>query len=77
MLPKRVKRVRVRDGVARIGEEVFRQTVLQVMERDPDGTPRTFRLLREDESVDLEKTPEHQRAFEIVFARADMQRRPH
>ncbi len=32
----------------------FHAVVLQVVEEDPDGSPRTFRLLRDDESVKLE-----------------------
>lgn len=71
------RRIPVRNDVAKIQGSVYRATVLQVMERDNDGTPRTFRLLRDDESVNLEETPEGQRAFEVVFARVDLQRRRH
>ena len=74
-MTQRRKRIPVRNDMARIQGTVYRATVLQVIECDNDGTPRTFRLLRDDESVDLTETPEEQRAFEVVFARADLQRR--
>lgn len=32
----------------------FHAVVLQTVERDEDGSPRLFRLLRDDESVHLE-----------------------
>ena len=42
----------------------YRALVLKVEERDPDGTPRVCRLLRDDESTHLEGG-EH---FWIVYA---------
>lgn len=55
----------VRDSSGR----AFRPVVLQVVGRDDDGTPRLFRLLRDDEEINLEETPPEHRAFEIVYAR--------
>lgn len=66
---RRTEVVRDADG------KPYRPTVLQVIERDEDGTPRVFRLLRDDEEVDLKSTPPSQRAFEVVFAREDLQKR--
>ncbi len=70
-----MKKIHVRGDRARIDgtNKVYRATVLQITERDPDGTPRAFRLLRDDESVHLQGGE----AFEVVFARADLQERRH
>lgn len=69
-----MKRVRVRDGECVIESAPHRATVLHVIERDSDGTPRLFRLVRDDESVDISSGKE---AFEIVYARIDLQKRKH
>lgn len=55
-----------------VNGKLYRATVLQVQERDPDGSPRTFRLLREDESVDVTSGKE---AFWVVFAPPEMSQR--
>ena len=46
-------------------------TVLKVLERNEDGSPRTFELLRDDESTDVEEGT----AFWIVYAPAEMKAR--
>lgn len=54
-----------------IGADRYVATVLQVVEKDPDGSPRTFRLMREDESINIQGDEE----FFVVFAREEMSKR--
>jgi len=46
------------------GGEKFISTVLQVIEKDELGRPKTFRLLRDDETVNLEGGEQ----FFVVYA---------
>lgn len=67
------KRVVVENDQATIQGKLYRATVLVVTEKDSDGTARAFRLLRDDEAIKVHDGM----AFEIVFARADLQKRRH
>lgn len=60
-------------GRLQIGDEVYVATVLKVTGKDPDGSPRVFELLREDESVSLAGGEQ----FFVVYALASMSRRNH
>lgn len=46
------------------GGEKFRATVLKVITRDEDGSPRTFEILREDERTKVSEGLE----FWVVYA---------
>ena len=48
--------------------QVFTTTVLKVLTRDDDGSPRTFQLLRDDESTEVAEGD----AFEIVYSRREL-----
>lgn len=55
----------------------YRATVLRVLTTDSDGTPRTFELVRDDETVDLAALSEAQRTFWVMFAPVELQTRRH
>ena len=54
-----------------VGRDVYHACVLQVIEEDPDGSPRVLRVLRDDETVRLEGGEK----FHIVFALPGLSRR--
>lgn len=58
-------------GAIIVNGERYPATVLQAIEHDEDGTPRTFRLLHDDESVHLDGGEK----FWVVFAPPAMSRR--
>ena len=58
-------------GAIIVGGERWGATVLQVVDRDPDGSPRTLRLLRDDESVKVEGGEE----FFVVYASPALRKR--
>jgi len=60
--------------VARIKGQKYIATVFHIIEKDSDGTPRLFRLVRDDEKVDVRSGKEQ---FEIMFARIGLQVRRH
>lgn len=53
------------------GGKKLHLTVLKVLERNPDGSPRTFELLRDDESTNIEGGEN----FWLVYAPAEMRAR--
>lgn len=55
----------------------YHATVLRVLTSDIDGTPRTFELVRDDETVDLTTLPYRRREFWVMFAPVELQTRRH
>lgn len=46
----------------------YHAAVLKVVGKDPDGQPRTFELVREDEETQLSADPASPSQFWIVYA---------
>lgn len=67
----RDKRPRSKPGSTSIGGEIHVATVLQVTEFDDDGSPRSFRLMRDDERVRIEGGEN----FWVVYAPREMSAR--
>jgi len=49
----------------------YKPLVLEVIEKDPDGTPRVFKALYDDETVPTRDGME----FHVVFARTNLRTR--
>lgn len=55
----------------KVNGQVFEATVLKVTGRDPDGTPRTFEIMKPNESTKVEEGM----AFFVVYAIPEINKR--
>lgn len=55
-----------RPGAIIVAGERWPTHVLRVVERDSDGNPRTFRVLRDDETAELSDDP-GQNMFFVIY----------
>jgi len=66
---------KMRPQVVEIVGDRFVACVLRVTEFDADGSPRAFRLLRDDETATLSRDDDQDNHFWIVYAPEKMPKR--